>query len=119
MLESDENEITGANHVAQYLELDWLVRTLLTQIDNKNFEFAICTLQLLSDIMFTNQKDMNLMLSKYKLLDILIKCWNDLTASSIIELIINACLNKYFNSRYSNFPLSLLKSSELMCNVLQ
>lgn len=72
----------------------------------------------MSDIIFTNQKDMNLMLSKYKLVDVLIKCWNDQTASSIVELIINACLSEYFNSRYSNFRLNLLKSSELMCSVL-
>ena len=72
----------------------------------------------MSDIIFTNQKDMNLMLSKYKLVDVLIKCWNEQTASSIVELIINACLSEYFNSRYSNFRLNLLKSSELMCSVL-
>ena len=72
----------------------------------------------MSDIIFTNQKDMNLMLSKYKLVDVLIKCWNDQTASSIVELIINACLSEYFNTRYSNFRLNLLKSSELMCSVL-
>lgn len=72
----------------------------------------------MSDIIFTNQKDMNLMLSKYKLVDVLIKCWNDQTASSIVDIIINACLSEYFNSRYSNFRLNLLKSSELMCSVL-
>jgi hypothetical protein len=58
------------------------------------------------------------MLSKYKLVDILIKCWNDQTAPSVLEIIMNACLTEYFNTRYSNFRLNLVRSSELMCMIL-
>lgn len=84
----------------------------------ENFDFVVLTLNLLTEIIFTNQKDMNLMISKYKLIDILIKCWNDSTVPSIIQLIVNACLTEYFNTRYSNFRLNLVKSTELMTLIL-
>ena len=58
------------------------------------------------------------MLSKFKLVDILIKCWNEHTAPLILDLVMNACLTDCFNTRYTHFIQNLVKSSELMCMIL-
>jgi len=74
MLKGDD--AIGANHVAEYLELEWLLTSLVGQAKNNNVNFVVSSLKLITEIIHSDHKEMNLMLSKFKLIDILAMCWN-------------------------------------------
>ena len=70
-------------------------------------------------VMYSDNPQMNIMLSKYKLIDILSMCWSDETASSILDVLINACLTDFYNSsKYNQLRCNLVNSTELMSRIL-
>ena len=113
----DQDNSTAATHLEKYLDLDWLI--VLLGREAKNTEFVSSTLNLISLVMYSDNPQMNIMLSKYKLVDILSKCWSDETASLILDVLINGCLTDFYNnSKYTQLRWNLVKSTELMSWVL-